>query len=75
MLVVSSVSVVITVQAFSISMVVYKHQLPNPTYVYLMFSENKLEYVATMVCVAVDGHPTIGIIHKPFINDNKGETG
>lgn len=38
------------------------------------YTENKLEYVATMVCVAVDGHPTIGIIHKPFINDNKGET-
>ncbi|XP_052075037.1 putative inositol monophosphatase 3 [Mytilus californianus] len=38
------------------------------------YTEKKLEYVATMVCVAVDGHPTIGVIHKPFVNDNKGET-
>ncbi|CAC5422162.1 IMPAD1 [Mytilus coruscus] len=38
------------------------------------YTEKKLKYVATMVCVAVDGHPTIGVIHKPFVNDNKGET-
>lgn len=38
------------------------------------YTEMKLDYVATMVCVAVDGHPTIGVIHKPFVNDNKGET-
>lgn len=32
------------------------------------YTENLLEYVTTMVCVAVDGSPVIGIIHKPFLN-------
>lgn len=37
----------------------------------LFFSEGLYDYVTTMVCVVVNGEPTIGVIHKPF----SGETG
>lgn len=33
------------------------------------YSENKLEFVTTMVCVAVKGEPVIGVIHQPFKSD------
>ena len=38
------------------------------------YEEKSLEYVTTMVCVAVKGIPTLGIIRKPFGDDGTPRT-
>jgi inositol monophosphatase 3 len=38
-------------------------------FLFFQYTENLLNYVTTMVCIAIRGQPVVGIIHKPFSDE------